>query len=343
MPGRPDIAVVGGGVIGLSVAWRAAQAGMAVRLHERETSLGAGASGAAAGMLAPVAEADAQEPELLQLGLDGAERWPAFAEELREASGVDVGYRVSGTLLVGRDADELAWAERERDLRERLGLRAERLVGSQARGLEPGLTPRLRGAVELASDHSVQPREVLAALEAACVAAGVELVTGSEITDLASVDAGRVVNARGAWSGDPVRPVKGQALMLRDPNGPGLIDRVLRWAVPIPGYLVPRGDGRYYLGASAEEQGFNPAPTVLAVHDLLRDAGEIVPGVLELEIEEVVVSFRPGTPDNRPLVGPDPRNDRIVNATGHYRGGVLMAPVAAERVVEILARDGAVA
>ena len=343
MPGRPDIAVVGGGVIGLSVAWRAAQAGMAVRLHERETSLGAGASGAAAGMLAPVAEADAQEPELLQLGLDGAERWPAFAEELREASGVDVGYRESGTLLVARDADELAWAERERDLRERLGLKAERLVGSQARGLEPGLTPRLRGAIELASDHSVQPRGVLAALELACREAGVEIVTGSDVEDLAALDAGRVVNARGAWSGVAVRPVKGQALLLRDPNGPGLIDRVLRWAVPINGYLVPRGDGRYYLGASAEEQGFNPAPTVLAVHDLLRDAAEIVPGVLELEIDEVVVSFRPGTPDNRPLIGSDPQNERIINATGHYRGGVLMAPVTAERVGKILTGSEVVA
>ena len=343
MPGRPDIAVVGGGVIGLSVAWRAAQAGMSVQLHEREAELGLGASQAAAGMLAPVAEADAQEPELLELGQAGAAAWPGFAAELAQEAGIDVGYRRCGTLLVARDGDEQAWAERERGLRERLGLGAERLLGSAARALEPGLTPSLRGAVALPDDHAAEPRALVRALAEACRRAGVEVQTGSAVEDLAALDAGRVVNARGAWAGDPVRPVKGQGILLRDPQGPGLVDRVLRWAVPIPGYLVPRGDGRYYLGATAEERGFDAAVTVVAVHDLLRDAAEIIPGILELEIEEMVVGFRPGTPDNVPIVGADPHDERIVWAAGHFRGGVLMAPVTAERVVALLARDGAAA
>lgn len=340
MSGRPDVAVVGAGVIGLSVAWRAAQAGMSVVVHEREAEAGLGATQAAGGMLAPVAEADAQEPELLALGQAGAAAWPGFARELDQQSGVDVGYRECGTLLVARDADELAWAERERGLRERLGLQVESLLGSVARGAEPSLTPRLRGAVSLPNDHAVEPRRVVQALVAACRAAGAELRFGSAIGDPASLDAGRVVNARGPWSGEPVRPVKGQALMLRDPAGPGLIDRVLRWAVPAFGYLIPRGDGRYFLGASAEEKGFDGATTVAAIHDLLRDAAEIIPGVLELEIDELVVGFRPGTPDNRPIVAPDASDPRLIWATGHYRGGILMAPVAAERVVEILTRDG---
>jgi len=338
MAQRPDVAVVGGGVIGLAIAWRAAGAGMKVELHERGSELGRGSSQAAGGMLAPVAEADAQEPEVLALGQAAAAAWPAFAAELEAATDLLVGYRRSGTLLVARDPDEAAWAEREAELRRHLGLAVEPLLGSQARAREPGLTPRLRGAVSLPDDHSVEPRAVVAALAEACRRAGVVIHTGSEVSDLAGLDAGCVVNARGAWSGEPVRPVKGQALMLRDPGGPGLIERVLRWAVPIPGYLVPRGDGRYYLGATAEEQGFNEAVTVLALHDLLRDAAELVPGLLELELQETVVGFRPATPDNRPLIGPDPGDDRIFQATGHFRGGVLMAPVTAEMVVAELAR-----
>lgn len=338
MAQRPDVAVAGGGVIGLAVAWRAAEAGMTVELHERGSEPGRGASQAAAGMLAPVAEADAQEPELLALGQASAAAWPAFAAELEAASERSVGYRRSGTLLVARDPDEAAWTEREAELRRHLGLAVEPLLGSAARTREPGLTPRLRAAVSLPDDHSVEPRAVVAALVEACRRAGVVIHTGSQVTELEGLDAGRVVDARGAWSGDPVRPVKGQALMLRDPGGPGLIERVLRWAVPIPGYLVPRGDGRYYLGATAEEQGFNEAVTVLALHDLLRDAAELVPGLLELELQEIVVGFRPATPDNRPLIGPDPGDDRIVRATGHFRGGVLMTPVTAELVVAELAR-----
>ncbi len=330
---RPDLAVVGGGVIGLSVAWRAAQAGMSVVVHEREDELGRGTTRAAGGMLAPVAEADPQEPAMLALNLASAERWAGFAEELETASGMQVGYRRCGTLLVARDGDEAAWASRERALREHLDLRVDGLLGSAARALEPGLTPSLRAAVSLPDDHAVDPAAVVAALAAACVTAGVELRIGSEVPDPAALDAERVVLATGAWSGAPVRPVKGQALLLRDPNGPGLCDRVLRWGVPIPGYLVPRGDGRYYLGATAEERGFDAAPTAVAVHELLRDASEILPGVLEMEIEELVVGFRPGTQDNLPIIGADSVDPRVVWATGHYRGGVLLAPLTAELVV----------
>jgi glycine oxidase len=270
---------------------------------------------------------------MLQLNLASAERWSSFADELEAASGREVGYRECGTLLVARDDDEAAWAERERALRQRLDLRVERLLGSATRSLEPGLTPSLRGSVSMPDDHSVDPVAVVEALAAACTGAGVQFTYSSVVTYPASIDAERVVLARGAWSGAPVRPVKGQALWLRDPNGPGLCDRVLRWGVPIPGYLVPRGDGRYYLGATAEERGFDSAPTAVAVHEMLRDASEILPGILELEIEELIVGFRPGTPDNMPIIGADPGDPRLVWATGHYRGGVLLAPITAELVV----------
>jgi glycine oxidase len=296
-------------------------------------------------MLAPVAEADAQERALLAANLESARRWPAFADELRDVTGVDVGYRACGTLLVARDRDEAEHVERERDARERLGLRVERMLGSAARRLEPALAPSLRLALALPDDHAVEPLRVVEALVEACRRAGVRLIGGVEVDDLDALPAERVVVAAGAWSGGlggaatvPVRPVKGQSLRLRDPSGPGLCDRVLRFE---GGYLVPRGDGRYYLGATVEERGFDEAVTALGVYELLREASEVLPGVLELELEEALTGFRPGTPDNAPVIGADPRDARIVWATGHYRNGILLCPVTADWVAGALAGEAA--
>jgi glycine oxidase len=339
------VAVVGGGVIGLAIAWRARQRGLEVLLLDRG-DLGAGASRAAAGMLAPVAEADAQERALLVHNLESARRWPAFAAELTDVTGVEVGYRACGSLLLARDRDEAEHVERERALRERLGLAVERLLGSEARRREPALAPGLRLALALPDDHAVEPARVTAALIEACTRAGVHLRAATPVTDLAALPAERVVIAAGAWSGEaladaagpraprlPVRPVKGQALRLRDPSGPGLCDHVLRFE---GGYLVPRGDGRYYLGATMEERGFDTAVTALGVYELLREAAEVLPGVLELEIDEAFAGLRPGTPDNAPIVGTDPRDERIVWATGHFRNGILLCPLTAELVADEL-------
>jgi glycine oxidase len=148
--------------------------------------------------------------------------------------------------------------------------------------------------------------------------------------------------AAGAWSGAlpglgpeaavPVRPVKGQILRLRDPSGPGLLARMLRYET---GYIVPRGDGRYVLGATVEERGFDTALTAGALHDLLRDAAELVPGVLELELVEASAGLRPGTPDNAPLIGPG-TVPGVVWATGHHRNGILLAPITGEAVAAIV-------
>jgi glycine oxidase len=328
-----DVAVVGGGVIGLAVAWRARQRGLDVAVLDRG-ELGRGASHAAAGMLAPVAEADPQERGLLELNLRSARRVPAFADELRDVTGIDVGYRRCGTLLLARDRDEAEAVDRERALRERLGLRVERLLPSAARRREPGLAPTLRLAIELPDDHAVEPRRVVAALVEACRRTGVRLHPHTPVDSVTGLPADHVVVAAGAWSaqlGDvPVRPVKGQSLMLRDPAGPGLTERVLRFE---GGYLVPRGDGRYYLGASVEERGFDTANTAGAVHELLRDASELVPGVLELEIDEVLAGLRPGTPDNAPILRRDPHDPRVTWATGHFRNGILLCPETADVVV----------
>ncbi|HEY1833777.1 MAG TPA: glycine oxidase ThiO [Solirubrobacteraceae bacterium] len=362
-PKRADVVVVGAGIVGLSIAWRAARCGLAVTLLDRAEA-GAATSHVAAGMLAPVAEAEFGEGgrRLLALGRAAAERWPGFAHELEAASGLPTGLLDVGTLLVAGDDDEAAELERQLDLRRSLGLAVEPLRPSQAREREPALAPALRMALEAPHDRSVDPRLVLAALREACVRAGVELREGCdvralEVTDEACrgvrlhdddgvLEAERVVLAAGPWSGEiegvpaaarvPVRPVKGQIVRLRDPAGPGLLSRVLRFG---GGYVVPRADGRYVLGATVEERGFETAPTAGGIYELLREAREIVPGITELEIEEISVGLRPGTPDNAPAIGQS-AVEGLVWATGHYRNGILLAPLTADLVVGLLDGTG---
>lgn len=339
----PDVVVVGGGVIGLAVAWSAARRGMSVTLLERD-GVGGGASHVAAGMLAPVSEAEAGEPAVLRAGLASAARWPSFAAEVEAASGQACGYRRCGTLVVARDADEAEALERERTLRTELGVPVERVLGSAARRIEPGLAPGIRVALDAPDDHAVDPRALVVALSAACAAAGVDVRTGVTVTGQTAGDvtleagetvaAGRVVVATGAWAGAPVRPVKGQILRLRDPDGPGLADRVIRFD---RGYLVPRGDGRYVLGATMEEQGFDTTVTARGVRELLQEAQLIVPGIDELVLEEAAAGLRPGTPDNGPLLGEDA--DGVVWAAGHYRNGILLAPLTADAIGGLLAGE----
>lgn len=318
-------------------------------------ALGQGASNVAAGMLAPVSEADPGERALLSLGLESARRWPAFAAELADVSGIDVGYRACGTLVVARDRDAAEALEREAALRARLGLRAQRLRPSEARQLEPALAPTVRLALTVPDDHIVDPRLVAVALARAAQHAGATLRPGVEVVEVRPgegvaladgerVDAEQVLVAAGAWSGElagipdearvPVRPVKGQTLRLRD-GAPGLVQRAVRFE---GGYLVPRGDGRYVLGATVEERGFDTAVTAGAAYELLRDAAEVLPGVLELEVEELIAGLRPGTPDNAPILGRSPV-EGLVWATGHYRNGVLLTPVTADLVAAELAGE----
>lgn len=373
--------MIGGGVIGMTIAWRARQRGFGVTLIERD-ELGGATSRVAAGMLAPVAEAEFGEAgrRLLQLGLRSAALWPAFAEQLQDVAGIDVGFIRCGTLLLARDADEARELERQIAFRDALGLPTERLRSSDAREREPALVPAVRLALEAPDDHAVDPRLVLAALRVACLSAGVQVreharvervvcdedgerVTGvalahengagvGERGDEAGEDAlgefvaaEQIVLATGAWSGTlaglpthasvPVRPVRGQLLRLRDPSGPGLLSRVLRFE---GGYVVPRPDGRYVLGATVEERGFDVEPDVGGIYELLREAHELLPGISELKIEELCVGLRPGTPDNAPLIGSGGLAG-LTWATGHHRNGILLAPLTAQLVVDLLAGE----
>jgi len=360
----PDAVVVGGGVIGLGIAWRAALAGMAVTVVDEAP--GRGASWAAAGMLAPVTEVHYGERPLLSLNLAAAARWPAFAAEVEEASGLPVGYRPGGTLAVARDADDNAALEDLYQFQLRCGLEVERLRSRECRQLEPGLAPSIRGGILAAGDHQVDNRALVEALLVACQRAGVRMVRG-RVAELAvqadrvtgvllagggpvpsradgeTLAAGVVVLAAGCWSGGlrglaaealpPVRPVKGQLLYLRGPADQPLCSRNVRG---LEVYVVPRTDGRVVVGATIEEQGFDTTVTAGAVADLLRAALELLPDVAELELAETVVGLRPGSPDNAPMLGPA-GPDGLVVATGHYRNGILLTPVTADAIAELLA------
>jgi glycine oxidase len=350
-----DAVVVGGGVIGLGIAWRATQAGMTVTVVDEAP--GRGASWAAAGMLAPVTELHYGEDELLALNLASAARWPGFAAEVEEASGQPVGYRPGGTLAVARDADDNAALEDLYRFQLRCGLDVQRLRSRECRQLEPGLHPSIRGGVLAAGDHQVDNRALVLALLGACERAGVRMLAG-RVAELATQDdrvtgvvlaggearsAGTVVLAAGCWSGGlgglaaealpPVRPVKGQLLYLRGPADQPLCSGNVRG---LEVYVVPRGDGRVVVGATVEEQGFDTRVTAGSVHDLLRAAMELLPDVAELELLETVVGLRPGSPDNAPMLGPAGPEGLVV-ATGHYRNGILLTPVTADAVAELLA------
>lgn len=359
-----DVAIVGGGIAGLGVAWRAAQRGLRVVVLERG-ALAHGATRVAAGMLAPISEARVGERGLLALSRASLDRYPAFVEQLTQASGRDPGYRACGTLLVARDRDEAEALERELAEREAMGLPVERLLASEARRREPALAPTLRLALDVPGDHAIDPRALSAALAVAVERAGGELREGAQVVRIAlAPDGERVVGvelaggervaaeqvaiAAGAWVAAldglpaharvPIRPVKGQIMRLRDPVGAGgvpLLSRVVRMQ---PGYLVPRGDGRYVLGATMEEQGFDTAPTAGGIFELLRDAIELVPGVGELAIEEIAAGLRPGTPDNAPVLGPGALQG-LQWAAGCFRHGILLAPIVADALAATLAGE----
>jgi glycine oxidase len=317
------VAVVGAGVIGLTIAWRCAEEGHDVRVHDPDP--GGGATGVAAGMLAATGEARFGEEPLHRLLLAAAHRWPEFAARLASASNIDLSYRRDGTVLVAGTDDDLRAVTRLVDFHRRCGLPVQPLTAAEVREREPLLSPRVRGGAFLPDDGQVDPRRVARAL--------LSLVPVSaappEAADLTVIAAGHA--SADLVPGLPVRPVKGQILRLR---GEGLT-RVIRGHVANRSvYIVPRADGEVVVGATEEERGTDTTVTAGGVLDLLRPAVALVPGLAEYELAEAKAGLRPGTPDNAPLVGMV--RPGVVVATGHYRDGVLLAPVTADAIVELL-------
>jgi glycine oxidase len=382
-----DAVFVGGGVIGLACAWRAAQAGARVVVVERAEPP-AGATNVAAGMLAPVGELSFGERELLEMMLASGALWPEFAAEVEAASGVETGYERGGALHVALDRDEAGELHRRHELQRELGLDAEWLTPRRCRELEPGLVPTFVGGVLASGDASVDPRRLALSLTAALREAGGELRTGTEVVDglwdgerlggvrtaACSVPSGAsgvtrrnnsgevppghprgpdvyadaVVLCNGAWSGrttwlpeearPPVRPVKGEVIELRPREGaPPPAGRIV---CSERVYLVPRPDGRLIVGATQEERGFDTVVTAGGVHELLREAYRVLPDVAEMELAGTIAGLRPGTPDNLPIVGRG-AVDGLVLATGHFRNGIMLAPLTADAVAATLAGKSA--
>jgi glycine oxidase len=354
-----DVLVVGGGIIGLVTAWRAAQRGLRVAVVDPEP--GGGAAQVAAGMLAAVTELHYGEQTLLGLNVESARRYPAFVAELEEASGQRVGYRACGTLAVALDADDRAHLRELHALQRRSGLESEWLAGRECRRLEPMLAPGVRGGLRVDGDHQVDPRRLAAALVTACERAGVvfhrgwaerlsvvrDRAAGAVLRDAGELTADQVVLAGGSLSGSldgvpadvlpPVRPVKGQVLRLTVPPAYApFLSRTVRAVVRGSHvYLVPRENGELVVGATSEELGWDTTVTAGGVYELLRDAHELVPGITELPLTETRAGLRPGSPDNAPLLGPTALPG-LHMATGHHRNGVLLTPVTGDVMAAVL-------
>ena len=351
-----DVVIVGAGVIGLACAWRAAQRGLEVIVLERAAPA-AGATGVAAGMLAPVGELTFGEQRLLELTLEAAEGFIAFVAELEELSGEPTGFDRAGALHVALDRDESEELRRRYALQRSLGLDVEWLTPSRCRRLEPSLGTSIAGGVHAPGEGAVDPKALCAALLSALERERVEVRSGATVTeaiiegeriegvrteDGEEIRAAHVVLATGAWAGASewlppearpvVRPVKGQILTLRGPVAEPVCERIVASERV---YLVPRDDGRLLVGATVEERGFDASVTAGGVHELLREAYRLLPEVAELELVETSAGLRPGTNDNLPLIGPGAL-EGLVLATGHYRNGVLLAPLTADRVAELL-------
>jgi glycine oxidase len=350
-----DVVVIGGGLIGTSIGWRLQQAGVDVVVIVGERS--AAASRVAAGMLAPVTEATFTEQRLLQLNLASLTRYPDFVAELELASDLPAGLRRMPNLSVAYDADDAARLETFADFLARAGHPGERLTSRECRRHEPLLAPTIRSGLLIESDWSCDNRLLWQALIEAGHRIGVRevpgfvhrvtssngRVTGVELADGQDIGAGRVVVANGAWSRQigglpdlPVRPVKGQIIRL-DPGrlpAPNLTIRGYSRGSEI--YLVPREGGReVVLGATVEELGFDQRVTAGAVYELLRDGRTVMPMTAEYALAEMSVGWRPGTPDNAPILGLCDL-DGLVLATGHYRNGVLLTPVTADVISRLI-------
>jgi glycine oxidase len=351
---RNPIIVIGGGIIGLSVGWQLVRRGVPVVLFERDAA-GRGASWVAAGMLAPHSEVGFEEEQFLRLGVESLGEFPRFLGELEEDSGRKVPLDGRGTLIVGFHRDDTERIRRLYEFREHIGLPVRWLPGTEGREIEPLLSPKITAAIWLPDDGQINNRDLIDALKAAFTARGGVLREHEPVREVviengrasavrtgeSEVSALSIVVAAGCWSGlingipddvrPPVRPVKGQIVSLR-------IDGEFRFAhvVRAPdAYLLPKSDGRLIIGATQEEMGFDVTPTAGPVMRLLERGWEAVPSIFDLPIEGIDVGLRPGSRDNEPLIGPTEVRD-LYYATGHHRHGILLAPVTAYSLCDMI-------
>ena len=353
-----NIAIIGGGIIGLALGWQLSRRGAKVTIYERGEA-GQQASRAAAGMLAPYAEVGFEEIELMKLGRESLRLYPRFLGELSEDAPHVPKFDQCGTLLIGTDRDDTEYLRRLYAFREKLELTVQLITGTEAREREPLLSPRVVSAVWLPDDAQIDNRQLIQSLKQAFLACGgrlkehslVEEVTCSGraakgiLTESGRFECDAVVVAAGSWSGQiagipgpsvqPVRPVKGQIITLQKT---GECD--LQGIVRSPRmYLVPKEDGTIRLGATSEEKGFDTVPTAGGVKELLEESWEAVPSIYDLPLMEITAGLRPASRDHAPIIGQSGA-DGLFYATGHYRHGILLTPATVYALTdEILNRD----
>lgn len=348
---RADVAIIGAGIIGCAAARGLAREGRSVIVLDPDGP-GTHASFAAAGMLAPQAESDSLDP-LLPLLLAGRAVYPEYVAELEGETGIQVGYASAGMLVLALDLRDREQIAERFEWQSSFGLEVEQLSAEEARRLEPAISSEVTSALRFRGDHSVDNRLLTGALHLASERAGVHFLAeealrietggaaGSAVVTSGGtrIDAARVVLAAGSWSGRigglprpvPVEPVHGELICYR---APGLV----RHTIATHGsYLVPRGDGRLIAGATASRIGFT-ATTTDAGRALVKERAEmLVPALADLEIVDHWSGLRPGTPDDFPILGADPDHPSLIYATGHYRNGILLAPITASIVADLVA------
>lgn len=357
MNSHNNFIIIGAGVIGLSIGWQLLRRGTGVVLIDKDCA-GGGASHVAAGMLAPHAEVGFEEIELLKFGERSLGLYPQFISEVKADSGIDPDFIQCGTQLAGTDRDDAEYLRRFYDFRKELGLEAEWTGGMETREREPLLTPRVTSGVWLPNDGQVNNRRLLAALKKAFQQLGGILYEDTEVTSVevhddfdftirtseSDFNARSLVVTTGCRMPDfkglpkeelpPIRPVKGQILSLRK-NSEVDFSHIIRTPRI---YLVPKSDGLIRIGATSEEMGYDTEPTAGGLKELLDEAWEILPAIYDLEIEEFIAGLRPASPDHGPVIGKS-GIPGLSFATGHYRNGILLAPVTAYEIVKELLGD----
>lgn len=348
-----DVVVVGGGAVGCAIAWELTKRGVSVALLEARRVAGE-SSGVAAGMLTPLAESPRPGP-FTDLAIAALRGYAAVASELREASGVDIEYTPSGVLRVAITEEQELTAQSALEWQRGLGLPLHWIDAAELRAKEPGITPEARGALYSPEEGHVRAQRLTLALGIAAAHRGAQVRQGTPVTGLLTdghritgvrtaggdVHVAHVVLAAGAWTGQlvaglgttlPVRPVKGQLLSLA--------------ALPVPlqnvvyasgvGYLVPKADGTIIVGATQEEAGFDTRVTVQGIHGLLEGAAALAPGLGNAEVRDLWAGLRPGSSDATPILGPLPGWDGITVATGHFRNGILLAPITGRLIAQLV-------
>jgi glycine oxidase len=354
-----DVIIIGGGIIGCSIAFELRRLGVDVILLERDAP-GRRATWAAGGMLSPLTESCEDNP-FFDLAAHSFDLYPAFVERLKDATGVDVDYRAHGKLHVVFDDESASVLDRLAGTQYAAEYGVRLLTAAEVHALEPALTSDVVRGAFVARDHLLDNRLLGQAAAAAAAAAGAQVAVASGVRGVITdsgravgvrmvsgeiVSAGTVVIAAGAWSAAleglprplPVRPRAGQMFAVDTRT-----DRTGKQAVTITHaiendrcYLLPRSDGRLLAGATVEDCGFQRGPTVAGIGSMMAAAIAVAPGIADLPIIETWMDYRPGTPDDLPIIGEDPEMRGLIYATGHFRNGILLAPATAEAVADVI-------